>query len=53
VIVSQDQNRERSPEREAAVDWLRHQIAWEQVLGRLRREAGVDAGASAGLPRAA
>jgi len=31
-------------ERAAAVSWMWRQMAWEQVLCRLRRNAGIDPG---------
>ncbi|HXW31906.1 MAG TPA: hypothetical protein VEJ21_02350 [Acidimicrobiales bacterium] len=43
-----NQERDVGNERAAAVSWLRRQMAWEQVLRRLRQEAGVDPGAGAG-----
>jgi hypothetical protein len=44
MIVSKYQSRDGGPEREAALTWLHRQMAWEQVLNRLRREAGVSPG---------
>lgn len=35
------------------MSWLQRQMAWEQVLGRLRRQAGVDAEHVAEVPAAA
>jgi hypothetical protein len=36
-----------------ALAWLRRELAWEDVLGRLRRAAGVPMGAEATPARAA
>lgn len=44
MIVSRCQTRNGGPEQQAALTWLHRQMAWEQVLNRLRREAGVPAG---------
>ncbi len=52
VIVSEYRKRDCA-ERQAAMSWLQRQMAWEQVLGRLRRQAGVDAEHVAEVPAAA
>lgn len=40
MIVSEYHSREKGREN-GAIGWLQRQMAWEQVLDRLRREAGV------------
>jgi hypothetical protein len=47
--VSKYQMRDKDREREAALTWLHRQMAWEQVLNRLRHQAGVSGVAAPSL----